>query len=162
MKYSPLLVGGALLVFLCAFLDVKHPDSFYQYLLIASAIILLFIMYLYYGKKIKIHKDIKAINNVDKYLDAKVIGDSFILEDNMLIQNKDGIKEYPTNNLIELTKVEAKKPTIKVDSGINSYLIEAKDINELEKFVAFLKRKNPNIIINGIEPKGSGLLKDLI
>ena len=160
MKYSPLLVGGALLVFICAFLDVKHPDSFYKYLLMLSAIILLFIMYLYYGKKIKIHKDIKAIDKIDRYLDAKMIGSSFFLEDTMLVNNSDGIKEYRTDNVLSVEKIENKKPTIKVETGNNTLEISANSLEDLEKLAAFFKRKNPNIKLLGIEAKGTGILKE--
>ena len=160
MKYSPLLVGGALLVFICAFLDVKHPDSFYKYLLMLSAVILLFIMYLYYGKKIKIHKDIKAIDKIDRYLDAKMIGSSFFLEDTMLVNNKEGIKEYRTDNILSVEKVENKKPTIKLVTGNNTLEISANSLEELEKLTSFFKRKNPNIKLLGIEAKGAGILKE--
>lgn len=162
MKYSPLLVGGALLVFLCAFLDIKHPDSFYKYLLMVSAVVLFFIMYLYYTKKIKIHKDIKEIKDIDRYLDAKIIGTSFILEDTMLVNGKEGIKELNTNSITRITKVENRKPTINLQTVDASYDLEATTLEELEKLTAFLKRKSSNVELNGIDGKGSGLLKDLM
>lgn len=162
IRYSALLVGGALLVFLCAFLDIKHPDTFYKYLLIISAVILLFIMFIYYSNKIRIYKDIKAIDNIDRYLDAKMIGTSFILEDTLVIGNKEGIKEYKNADITSITTVENRKPTILIKALDNNFLMEANSLEELEKFAAFIKRKNPDVELNGLEAKGSGLLKDLI
>ena len=162
MKFSPLLVGGALLVFLCAFLDVKHPDSFYKYLLVAAAIILLYIMYLYYGKKIKIYKAVKKIKDIDRYLDAKIIGSSFILEDTMVVNDKEGIVEINNDSITSITKIDGRKPTISLNTNTSSYKLEATTLEELEKLAAFIKRKSSNVELNGIECKGSGLLKDLM
>ena len=43
-----------------------------------------------------------------------------------------------------------------------SYDLEATTLEELEKLTAFLKRKSSNVELNGIDGKGSGLLKDLM
>lgn len=39
--------------------------------------------------------------------------------------------------------------------------MSALDQEEASRFVSFIQRKNPNVVLEGIEPKGSGTLQEL-
>ena len=39
--------------------------------------------------------------------------------------------------------------------------MQAIDKDEAERFAAFVKRKNPNVILTNVTPKGNGTLREL-
>ena len=73
------------------------------------------------------------------------------------------LKEMSTAGVKILEMVQEKhgKPYMKLTYESDVCTVSAISMEEAQRFAAFIQRKNPDIRISGIEPKGNGTLKEL-
>ena len=87
---------------------------------------------------------------------------SFVLEDRILAGIGLKVSEHSTLNLQSATATEkGRKVILHIEGKDDSFDVQTIDRAEAERFAAYLRKNNPQIVLNGIEPKGNGTLKEL-
>ncbi len=162
LYYSFFLTGLPLVIFILAFARQKNPRPALKYGMIAATVLLAVIMFFYYSKKIGVSRSLKKVENIEEYQNGGMLDRSYILEDRMLAGYGLTVTEHKTTG-IRLLKAEdqGRRLILTLDGEEGEFKVNALDRSEAERFAAFIKRKNPDVVLEGIEPKGSGSLKEL-
>ena len=73
------------------------------------------------------------------------------------------LKEMSTTGVKTLELMEEKhgKPYMNLTYDSDVCTVTAISMEEAQRFAAFIQKKNPDVQISGIEPKGNGTLKEL-
>ncbi len=162
MKYAFFMFGLPVLVFVLAFLETKMKFSGFHYLMMVLAILLFIVLFFYYKDKMKVSKQLKKVSNLVEYSYGGVVDRSWILENRMLC-----CKDLEIHEVLPEKVSAVKEETIKNKVILHLYVDEkivdmsALSEEEAQRFCAFLKRKNPDIALHGIEIKGKGTLQEL-
>lgn len=162
MKYVYFMFGIPLLIFTVAFIETRKKLVVFKYMMMVLAALLAVVLFFYYRDKLNISKQLKNIKDIYEYERGGVVDRSWILEDRILCCKDLDIHEVITKDIKEVHVENDKKGKVllhlKTDQEID---MTALSKEEAERLVAYIKRKNPNAILNGIEPKGKGTLQEL-
>ncbi len=162
MKYVYFMFGIPLLIFTVAFIETRKKLVVFKYMMMVLAALLAVVLFFYYKDKLKISKQLKDIKDIYEYERGGVVDRSWILEDRILCCKDLDIHEVITKDIKEVHVENDKKGKVllhlKTDQEVD---MTALSKEEAERFAAYIKRKNPNVILNGIEPKGKGTLQEL-
>ena len=162
LYYSFFLTGLPLVIFVLAFARQKNPKPALQYGMIAATVLLAVIMAFYYAKKINVSRSLKNVENIEEYEKGGMLDRSYLLEDRMLAGFGLSVHEYKTTGITKLSAEEKGRKVILTLTGTEGeFKATALDRSEAERFAAFIQRKNPDVILENITPKGSGTLKEL-
>ena len=162
LRYSLPLTLLALCIFGTAYLKTRTGNSIYTTLLIAVAIVLACVMIRYYSLKYKLGKTIKGIDNIAEYDKAGMVKNSFILEDRMLVCSGLNVAEEKTDNIQKITYEDTRRAgKLLIQTPDKQYSIDVLNKDEASRLTALLKRKNPEVQLENIEPSGNGTLKEL-
>ena len=103
------------------------------------------------------------MKDVNAYLSGGMVDRTYILEDRMLACADLNLKEMSTTGVktLELREEKHGKPYMKLTYDSDVCTVTAISMEEAQRFTAFIQRKNPDVQISGIEPKGTGTLKEL-
>ena len=152
----------ALIIFAIAWMENKTHETKYRIIMAVLALILLVIMFFYYRYKFRISSVIRKAENVDEYEKGGMLERSFILEDRMLAGCGFNVSEQKTTGIRKMSLEEkGRKIILHLTNSEGTFDMQAIDKGEAERFAAFMKRKNPDIILNNVTPKGNGTLKEL-
>lgn len=158
LRYSWILTLAAVITLVLAFLHTNRQEEIYRTLLMIWIIPLAAFLIFYYYQKLSLNKALNQIKNIQEYEKGGMVKNTCVLEDRMLVGNGTTVKEYPTDQILELRGVDK---GVEVKREEETFLIETLDAEEARRLVAFLKRKNPKATIVDIEPKGDGSLTSL-
>ena len=163
LKYAYAMFGIPLVIFTIAFIETKSHNPVFKIFMGICADILAAVMVFYYRDKLRISRTIKAVKDVNTYLSGGMVDRTYILEDRMLACADLDLKEMSTAGVKILEMVQEKhgKPYMKLTYESDVCTVSAISMEEAQRFAAFIQRKNPDIRISGIEPKGNGTLKEL-
>jgi hypothetical protein len=163
MKYVFVLPGIALAVFACAFMFVSTGNPIARYIGIAFGAVLFAVMFFYYKEKISASLQLKKVKDLDDYSDAVMIGQAFFLEDKLL--------GYGNKKVFELHNGEITGVSYRTDSKGRMFLdltckegilpVEMALKDQAKRVLAFLKQRNPDAEITGLEPAGEGTLHSI-
>lgn len=152
----------ALIIFAMAWMENKTHEVKYKIIMAVLAVILLVIMFFYYRYKLTISSVIRKSKNVSEYEKGGMLERSFILEDRMLAGCGFTVTEQKTTGIKEMTlEDKGRRIILHLINDEGNFDMQAIDRDEAERFAAFVKRKNPDIILNNVTPKGNGTLKEL-
>lgn len=162
MKYVYFMFGIPLLIFTVAFIETRKKLVVFKYMMMVLAALLAVVLFFYYRDKLKISKQLKNIKNIYEYERGGVVDRSWVLENRILCCKDLEIYELITTDIKEVYVESDKKGKVllhlKTEQEID---MTALSKEEAERFVAYIKRKNPNVILHEIEPKGKGTLQEL-
>ena len=163
LKYAYAMFGIPLVIFTIAFVETKSHHPVFQIFMGICAVILAAVMVFYYRDKLRIRKTIRAVKDVNAYLSGGMVDRTYILEDRMLACADLNLKEMSTTGVktLELREEKHGKPYMKLTYDSDVCTVTAISMEEAQRFTAFIQRKNPDVQISGIEPKGNGTLKEL-
>lgn len=163
LKYVYAMFGIPLVIFTVAFIETKSHNPVFKVIMSICAVTLATVMVFYYRDKLRIRKTINAVTDVNAYLSGGMVDRTYILEDRMLACADLNLKEISTKGIRTLELMEEKhgKPYMKLTSDSDACMVSALSKEEAQRFAAFIQRKNPDVRISGIEPKGNGTLKEL-
>lgn len=162
VHYSLYLTTLPIIIFVIAFLQTRNHNPMYRYIMMVVAAILAIVLGIYYKKKFDMSKKMKTIDNLKEYDRGGMLERSFILEDRMLVGYKFIVEEHPTNTIKKASyQRTGRLGVLDIESEEGNYKVSVLGEEEAQRFCAFLKRKNPDIVLENIEPKGNGTLKEL-
>ncbi len=163
MKYVYFMFGIPLLIFTVAFIETRKKLVVFKYMMMVLAALLAVVLFFYYRDKLKISKQLKGIKDIYEYERGGVVDRSWVLEDRILCCKDLDIHEVISKDINEVYVENDKKGKTCIHLKINEKEINMTALSkgETERFVAYIKRKNPNVILQGIEPKGKGTLQEL-
>ena len=162
LQYSFILVALPIIIFFLAFSQMRNPALNYRLPMIIVTVILAIVMFFYYKAKIGITMTLRKVKNIDAYEEGGMLDRSYILEDRMLAGYKLGVVERKTTGIHKLqAEHKGRKVILHMDGEEGTFDAIAIDQNEAERFAAFMKRKNPEIVLENIETRGTGTLKEL-
>lgn len=163
MKYVYFMFSLPLMIFIVAFIEQRKKAEWMRYVMIVLAILLAIVMFFYYKDKLKVSKQLKNIANLSEYEKGGVVDRTWVLEDRMLCCKDFVIHEVNTKDINNVTLLpsEKGKTILKLSTNNTDVEMSALDIQEAQRLVAFLKRKNPNLKMENIEAKGNGTLEEL-
>lgn len=163
MKYVYFMFGIPLLIFTVAFIETRKKLEVFRYIMMFLAVLLGIVLFFYYRDKMKISKQLKNVDDINKYERGGVVDRSWVLEDRVLCCKDLTVCEVISKDVDEVSvEMDTRGKTI-LHLHVKDQLVDMSALSkeEAERFVAYLKRKNPNVILNGVEPKGNGTLKEL-
>lgn len=162
LYFSTPLTMLALFVFVAAFIDNMKPEWNLKPVMGGIALVLAVVMFFYYKNKISISRGLKKVQDIEAYEKGGMLDRSFVLEDRMLAGIGFQVSEHSTRNIRSLTaEPKGRKVILHVEGENDSFDVQAIDHYEAERFAAYLLRNNPDIILNNIETRGEGTLKEL-
>lgn len=163
LRYVYFMIGLPMVIFVLAFMLTKKRTAGLFYAMGIFAVILAVVMFFYYKNKLHMHKVLKGINNIEEYGSGGMVDRSYILEDRMLTCMSLDVRESRTDDIHSLSMEEGKHGNVILhyEDSNGSHDMSALSKEEAERFAAFLKRKNPDMILHNIVPKGNGTLKEL-
>ena len=160
--YSTPMTLMALAVFSVAWMQNRNHSQNLKIVMFALALLLGVIMFFYYRNKFRISSVLRHVENVNEYEKGGMLERSFILEDRMLAGCGLNIKELKTTGICSLELEEkGRRLILHITNDEGTFDAQAIDKDEAARFAAFMKRKNPGILLKNIEPKGQGTLKEL-
>lgn len=163
LKYSFLLMALAMAIFALSFITITGKAELKIYVIII-AVILALVLGRYYYLKLRISRQIKTIKNISEYENASIeFENSFFLDDRMLTYGKKGIIESDYRNISRLKDTGKKHGTTVLSMQIDDEHISLRTVTALQAqcLAAFLQKKNPSIILEGIEPSGPGTFQSI-
>lgn len=163
MKYVYFMFGIPLLIFTVAFIETRKKLEVFRYIMMFLAALLGIVLFFYYKDKMKVSKQLKNVKDINEYERGGVVDRSWILEDRVLCCRDLEIKEVVSNTVDEVdVEMDTKGKTV-IHLHCKNAVVDMTALSqeEAERFVAYLKRKNPNVILNGVQPKGNGTLQEL-
>lgn len=163
MKYVYFMFGLPLLIFVLAFIETRKKAPILRQGMIVLAIVLAIVMFFYYRDKLKVLKQLKTITNLEEYEKGGVVDQSWILEDRILCCHNFNIQEVSSTSINKVVRStdQNRKVVLLLYTNEKEVEMSALDQEEASRFVSFVKRKNPSVVLEGIEPKGSGTLQEL-
>ena len=163
LKYSFLLMALAMAIFALSFITITGRANLRIYVII-TAVMLALILCRYYYLKLRISKQIKKIQNISEYENSSIeFENTFFLEERMLTYGKKGIIESDYHNVIKLQDKGKKNGTAVLSMQVDDETVNIRTVTALQAqfLAAFLQKKNPRIILEGIEPSGSGTFQSI-
>ena len=152
----------AFIVFAIAFINNRKPEWNMIPALAVAAVVLAVVMFFYYKNKLGISKTLHHVENIQEYEKGGMLDRSFVLEDRILAGIGLKVSEHSTLNLQSASATEkGRKVILHIEGKDDSFDVQTIDRAEAERFAAYLRKNNPQIVLNGIEPKGNGTLKEL-
>lgn len=153
----------AFLVFAFAFIRTEKNPSWALPAMAVSTAALAVCMFFYYRNKLRIAGVFRSIKHPEEYEKGGVVDRTWILEDRMIACLGLQIKERKTTGITKLVLEEKNHGNclLHITDTEDTYTISAKGIDESSRFAAFLLRKNPDMVLENVVPRGDGSLKEL-
>lgn len=163
LKYSFWLTSMSLVIFALAFLYVSGKVFLKPYLAAAAAVLAV-MLFLYYRDKIRLSHSLKKIKEIQTYSNSPEIDSCYFQEERMIgYGRKKGLLESDYSNLKELKLASENHGTFHLElmTEEDTMCFRSFSKKEIQALAAFLKRKQPNLLLTGIQPEGSGSLSEL-
>lgn len=163
MKYAFFMFGIPMLIFITAFIETRKKLSVFHTLMFIFIILLACVLAFYYKDKLHVLKQLKQVKDLVEYEKGGVVDRSWILEDRMLCAKGLNIREVRSSTVSKVVLLNEEKGKQVLELSVKDEIVPMTTISkeEAQRFVAYLKRKNPSIIVEGIEAKGNGSLQEL-
>lgn len=160
LKYSLVLPGFTFLIFVVAFIRDKRKEPFLTGVLMVLVVLLMILMFFYYLGKIRISKQLKAIENIDEYKKGGMVDQSWILEYRILAYHQGVIQEVLVKDIRSMVVQEGRhgKYTFIFNDSIR---MSCQDLSEGRRLLAILLKTNPSIQYTGLTPEGDGRIQSL-
>ena len=155
LKYSLVLPGVTFLIFVVAFIRDKRKEPFLTGVLMVLVVLLMILMFFYYLGKIRISKQLKAIENIDEYKKGGMVDQSWILA-----YHQGVIQEILVKDIRSMVVQEGQhgKYTFIFNGSIR---MSCQDLSEGRRLLAILLKTNPSIQYTGLTPEGDGRIQSL-
>ena len=163
MKYVFVLPALALGVFICTFLYTSSHNELLRYIGIGFGLVLFAVMVFYYREKFTVNHQLKQVKDLEKFSDAVMIGQAFFLDERML--------GYARGKIFDLTYGDIEKIRYRTNSRGKMFLdlhtakgalpVEMALSDQAKRVAMFLRTKNPQAEVSGIEPAGEGTLHSI-
>ncbi len=163
MQYVFILPVPAILIFILAACYFKTGIPAFRIAALITAVILAVLLIRFYTERMSIPKKLSRFKNWKEYNDSYIIGQAFMLEDRMLVYDNHKILEFYYQDINELKGAPGKRDNwdvVYISAG-QSAKNTTSSKGQAERLAAFLKAKNPELIIEGIEPSGDGILSHI-
>lgn len=164
LHFSMPMTTLAILIFAQAYLltEGKAPSKI-KITMILTAIVLVILMFFYYRNKLKIRKALKNVQNIKEYEQGGMVNRSYILEQRLLACNGLDIQEVQTKDVKELSLEEKNHGKYYLHLHCNDKIVimSLLDKEDGQKVASYFQKRNPNIVLTNIQPKGNGTLKEL-
>ncbi|MBO7703035.1 MAG: hypothetical protein J6S26_01210 [Solobacterium sp.] len=163
MKYVFVLPFLALGVFVSAFLYTSSGNPVMRYIGIGFGMILFAVMIFYYKEKFSVSHQLKQVPNAQEFEDAVMIGQAFFLEERMLGYAKGTVYclSYPGIQKIEYSVTPRGKQYLNLTSEKGVLPVEMALKDQAARVAQFLKNRNPDAVVSGIDPSGPGTLHSI-
>ena len=163
MKYAFFMFGIPMLIFITAFIETRKKLAVFHTLMFIFIILLACVLAFYYKDKLHVLKQLKQVKDLVEYEKGGVVDRSWILEDRMLCAKGLDIREVRSSTVSKVVLLNEEKGKQVLELSVKDEIVLMTTISkeEAQRFVAYLKRKNPSIIVEGIEAKGNGSLQEL-
>lgn len=163
LKFAFPMFGIPLIIFLLAFIQTTKRISSFRYIMMVLAILLAIILFFYYRDKFRVSKQLKKVDNLAEYANGGVVDCSWVLEDRILCCLGLEIHEVKPSEIKEVNfNLNNKGKGILHLNTVNGNVdMSTLSQEEAQRFCGYLKRKNQNIVLNQIQPKGNGTLQEL-
>ena len=163
MDYVPVLPIPAFMIFILAAFYFKTRIPALRICVMVLAVILAALMILFYWERGSISSRLRKFRNVSEYNDSYIIGKTFMLEDRMLVYDRHKILEFYYKDLRELKASPGRRDNWNVEyiSDAQNAGNETSSEKQTARLAAFLKSKNPDLKITGIEPEGDAILSHI-
>lgn len=163
IDYSLFLFIPSIILFVVMYFYTKQQIQPLRYVIIAIAIFLAILLFVYNTQKFKIRRSLRQISNPSDYDECAYLGKSFLAEKRLLAYQKQSVKEYYYDHLktLRYEKNSKDKDLLQCEFEEGNVTLETASYAQAKRTCAFLKTQNPNIIFEGIEPEGSGTLRSI-
>ena len=163
MQYVFILPAPAILIFILAACYFKTGIPAFRIAALITAMILAVLLVRFYTERMSIPKKLSRFKNWKEYNDSYIIGQAFMLEDRMLVYDNHKILEFYYQDIKELKGGPGKRDNWDVVyiSADQSAKNTTSSKGQAERLAYYLKTKNPELIIEGIEPSGDGILSHI-
>ena len=163
MKYVFVLPFLALGVFVIAFLYTSSGNPVMRYIGIGFGLVLFAVMAVYYKEKFSVSRQLKQVPNVQEFEDAVMIGQAFFLDQRMLGYAKGTLYDlsYPDIQKIEYNVTPKGKQYLNLTCAKGILPVEMALKDQAARVAQFLKTKNPDAEVIGIDPSGPGTLHSI-
>jgi hypothetical protein len=163
LKYGPLMTFLAFAIFAEAFIYTSKGQPGLRTAMIITAVLLAVVMVFYYRQKILIGLTLRKVKDLDAYEKGGCIDRTWILEDRVLACDRSKISEHQTGDITEAVLEEKNhgKYVLHCRDSKGTFTISLMDRGDGERLAAFLQRKNPQIRLTNVTPKGKGTLQEL-
>ena len=153
----------AFLVFAFAFIHMEKNLSWAYPCMIITTAVLAACMFVYYFNKMRISNVMRHVENPAEYEKGGVVDRTWIIEERMIACLGLKIQERKTTGIRRMVLEEKNHGNVllHITDTEGTYTISAKGTDEASRFAAFLKRKNPDIELENVVPRGDGTLKEL-
>ena len=128
-----------------------------------TAVFLAVLLVRFYTERMSIPKKLSRFKDPKEYNDSYIIGQAFMLEDRMLVYDNHKILEFYYRDIKELKGGPGKRDNwdvVYISAG-QSAKNTTSSKGQAERLAYYLKTKNPELIIEGIEPSGDGILSHI-
>lgn len=163
LKYTFILPGLALGVFVFAFLYMSSHNPLMRYIGIGIGAVLFMVMAVYYREKISVNLQLKKIKDLDSFNDAVMIGMAFFKEDRMIGYARGKVYDLSYNDIRSVHYRADSKGRMFLDleseQGILPVEMALKD--QAARVAKYLITKNQAATVTGIEPAGAGTLQSI-
>ena len=161
MRYMAVLPLSAIPAAVCAIIYYKTKLPMVKTVGIVLFVILAAVMLCYYGEKMTIGPRLNRFKHADEYDQAVIIGTSFLLKERTLVYEKGKLKEISFKNIGKLTAVAASKDRVTLTYETNSVTASVTSSSKAQagRVAALILKANPDIVLEGIEAEGDGILE---
>lgn len=162
LRYSFIMVALPIIIFFMAFSETRNPEKSFRVPMMIVTLLLLIVMFFYYKAKFGVSSALKKVEDIDEYEEGGMLDHSYVLEDRMLAGTGLKVVERKTTGIRRMTvEQKGRRVIIHLDGEEGMFDADAIDMQEAQRFAAFLQRKNPEIILENVQPSGHGTLKEL-
>ena len=163
MQYVAVLPIPAFLIFILAAFYFKTRIPALRICVIILAVILAGLLAVFYYERWAVQGKLRKIRNYREYDGSYIIGQAFMLEDRMLIYDRHRLLEFLYTDIRELKAAPGKRDCWNVEyfSDTQSARNETSSKGQAARLAAFLKAKNPDLAVSGIEPEGDAILSHI-
>lgn len=162
VRYYPFVALCPVALFPALYLYMKDPTPGRRLLLAAAGIVVGILLVKYRYDRYRLGKQLKALPDVSQYEDGILLGRCILSGDSFLYFDGKTVAEHPYAVLKEAEYHPVKgKHLLALTGEDREYTAEAGSEAQAQRVFAFLKDRNPGIILTGTEPSGDGRLHSI-
>ncbi|WP_105302458.1 hypothetical protein [Anaerolactibacter massiliensis] len=163
MKYARVLPMLSFVIFACAFIYFRRGTQNAKTAALIAACILIVVMFFYYKAKFTVNREWKKIPDAKEFDDSIMLGYAFLLEQRMLVFDRNHLHLYVYENLKKASLQEENhgKLMMHVTDGNDDSAFELSTKEQAGRVAAFLKAHHPDLELEGVNAAGEGTLRSI-
>ena len=162
LRYYPFVTLCPVILFPALYLYMKDPAPGRRFLLAAAGILIGIVLIKYRYDRYRLGKQLRELPDPSVYDDGILLGRCVLSEESFLYFDGKVLSEqqYPVLKAAELHTVRGKH-LLELRSEEGTYTAETGSEAQAQRTCAFLLRKCPDLVLNGIVPSGDGELHSI-